>query len=100
MELLYGCTVHPVTTKINPIFGKSLANFVVGDGKHKLILPLKNKLPIFVVNGSVNVNHLFYVMILKGNFDEKPPYKRIYKSQEYPQRWAQLNTDHCLAVTA
>ena len=30
---LYGCTVHPVTTKINPIFGKSLANFVVGDGK-------------------------------------------------------------------
>nr|DAM69848.1 MAG TPA: hypothetical protein [Caudoviricetes sp.] len=28
-------------------------------GKHKLILPLKNKLPIFVVNGSVNVNHSF-----------------------------------------
>ncbi|MBO8104495.1 hypothetical protein J7D46_18235, partial [Escherichia coli] len=29
----HGCTAHPVTTKINPIFGKSLANFVVGDGK-------------------------------------------------------------------
>ncbi len=27
-------------------------------------------------------------------------YKRIYKSQEYLARWAQLNTDHCLAVTA
>lgn len=27
-------------------------------------------------------------------------YKRIHKSQEYPQRWAQLNTDHCLVVTA
>ncbi len=27
-------------------------------------------------------------------------YKRIYKSQEYLATLAQLNTDHCLAVTA
>ena len=30
---LIGAYYYGMTTKINPIFGKSLANFVVGDGK-------------------------------------------------------------------